>query len=68
MVRDRPALEIPATTIATVPEEIEVTPAMIEAGASVVWDWFDDFLAFGSTWQWKASGNEVRVNTDGVIL
>lgn len=48
MVRDRPALEIPATTIATVPEEIEVTPAMIEAGASVVWDWFDDFLAFGS--------------------
>ena len=28
--------------------EIEVTPAMIEAGAEVVWAYFDEVIAWGS--------------------
>lgn len=29
-------------------EEIEITPAMIEAGAKEVWAYFDCYLAYGS--------------------
>jgi hypothetical protein len=30
------------------PEEIEVTPAMVEAGAASVWEWFYDVVPFDS--------------------
>jgi len=39
--------EIDTRTKSATPE-IEITPEMVEAGAEVVWEAFDDVLAFGS--------------------
>ena len=45
--RVRPMSEIDTRTKSATPE-IEITPEMVEAGAEVVWEAFDDVLAFGS--------------------
>jgi hypothetical protein len=36
-------------TGAGAPESEEITPAMIEAGADIIWSRFDDVFAYGSS-------------------
>jgi hypothetical protein len=36
------------TPEADTPDEIEITSAMVEAGAEIVWAYFDEVIAWGS--------------------